>query len=43
MNLASQVLSGDTRAVARAISIVELESSESNRLIGLLHANTVSQ
>ena len=40
MNLASQVLSGDTRAVARAISIVELESSESNRLIGLLHANT---
>jgi len=40
MNLARQVLSGDTRAVARAISIVELEGAESNRLIGLLHANT---
>ena len=40
MSLTSQVLSGDTRAVARAISIVELESSESGRLIGLLHAHT---
>ena len=40
MSLTSQVLSGDTRAVARAISIVELEGSESGRLIGLLHAHT---
>ncbi|MFL2433687.1 MAG: methylmalonyl Co-A mutase-associated GTPase MeaB [Vicinamibacterales bacterium] len=40
MNLTSQILSGDTRAVARAISIVELETSESGRLISLLHAHT---
>ncbi len=40
MSLTSQVLSGNTRAVARAISIVELEGSESGRLIGLLHAHT---
>lgn len=40
MNLTSQILSGDTRAVARAISIVELEGSESERLISLLHAHT---
>ena len=40
MSLTSQILSGDTRAVARAISIVEREGSESGRLIGLLHAHT---
>ena len=40
MNLTSQILSGDTRAVARAISIVELEGSESGRLISLLHTHT---
>ena len=40
MNLTSQILSGDTRAVARAISIVELETSESGRLISLLHTHT---
>ena len=40
MNLISQILSGNTRAVARAISIVEREGSESGRLISLLHAHT---
>ena len=40
MNLTSQILSGDTRAVSRAISTVELEGSESGRLISLLHAHT---
>ena len=40
MNLTSLILSGDTRAVARAISIVELEGSESGRLISLLHTHT---
>jgi LAO/AO transport system kinase len=40
MNFTSQILSGDTRAVARAISIVELEGSESGHLISLLHAHT---
>tara|TARA_B100000686_G_scaffold149736_1_gene157005 strand:+ start:1020 stop:1949 length:930 start_codon:yes stop_codon:yes gene_type:complete len=40
MNFTSQILSGDTRAVARAISIVELEGFESGHLISLLHAHT---
>jgi len=40
MNLISEILSGNTRAVARAISIVEREGSESGRLISLLHAHT---
>ena len=40
MSLTSQILSGDPRAVARAISIAEFEGSESRRLISLLHAHT---
>ncbi len=40
MSLTGQILSGDTRAVSRAISIVEREGSESSCLIGLLHAHT---
>ncbi len=40
MNLTSQILSGDTRAVAKAISIVEFEGFESRRLISLLHPHT---
>ena len=40
MDLAERVLAGDSRAVARAISVVERENAESARLIGLLFART---
>ena len=40
MDLAERVLAGDSRAVARAISVVERENAESARLIGRLFART---
>ena len=36
MDLAERVLAGDSRAVARAISVVEREDAESASLIGRL-------
>jgi len=40
MDLAERVLAGDSRAVARAISVVERENAESARLIGRLFSRT---
>lgn len=40
MDLAERVLAGDSRAVARAISVVEREDAESASLIGRLFART---
>ena len=42
MDLAKRVLAGDSRAVARAISVVEREDAASAALIGRLYARTGS-